>query len=159
MALGVTLIPDSALAARKAVCEDPAHGVCVATKDTGIIKCACNDGRELEVENPEIVDDSEDELLDACWVAYSQTCAPWAPEWTACEEPDLGSCEVTGDKGGQARCDCDDGTSLEDEDLFQLEDLSADELEDACYEQLDTMCGAPPPAPAMQPPPAAAPAE
>lgn len=149
--------PSLAHAARKAVCEHPNGGVCVATKDTGRIKCSCESG-EHELENDEIVDADEQELMDACWDAWSEVCAPWVGETVTCDEPDVGSCELAQEaEGGVVTCDCNELGEISDR-ITGVEDLDVEELEDACFVQLDDLCGPPPASPAMAPPPAGSPA-
>ena len=149
--------PSLALAARKAVCEHPNGGVCVATKDTGRIKCSCESG-EHELEDDDIVNADEQELMDACWDAWSEVCAPWVGETVTCEEPDVGSCELAQEaEGGVVSCDCAELGEVSDR-ITDVEDLDTDALEDECYTQLDDLCGPPPASAAMAPPPPGPPA-
>ena len=139
--------PSVAKAARQAVCEHPEGSYCTAKKDTGRITCQCLDG-EHELQDPELPMSSDDELMDACWEAWSQTCGSWGKQEAECEEPDLGGCEVNDE--GEVLCTCADGS--EEEDLVStLEGLDADALEDSCYEQLDRLCAPPEPEPVMAP--------
>jgi len=143
--------PSLAHAARKAVCEHPNGGVCVATKDTGRIKCSCESG-EHELDNDEIVNADEQGLMDACWDAWSEVCAPWVGETVTCEEPDVGSCELAQEsEGGVVTCDCDELGEISDR-ITGVEDLDSDALEDECHVQLEDLCGPPPASPAMAPP-------
>lgn len=140
--------PAPALAAREAVCDHPEGSRCTVKHDTGRIECQCLDGTH-ELRDPEVPMLGESELMDACWDAWSQTCAPWAG-WVTCDEPDLGTCEVTGQDGGQLECECEDGSEVE-ESLAALEGLDEDALTDSCYEQLDRVCAPPEPEPVMAP--------
>lgn len=135
-------------AARQAICEHPEGSRCVAINDTGRIECSCLDG-EYEQRNPDITGADDAALMDACWDAWTVSCAPWKL-WTSCEAPDRGACDITGAGGGQATCDCISGETIDDDGLEQLQGLGADALDDACHEQLDRLC-APPPPPAAAP--------
>ena len=141
--LGITGLaaPSSALAAREAVCNHPEGSRCTATLSTGRILCECLDG-QYELHDPELPMADESGLMDACWEAWSQTCAPWTAESVECEEPDVGACEVTADDGGEVECTCADGSEVE-ESLASLEGQDEDALEDSCYEQLDRLCEPP----------------
>ncbi|MEM6993492.1 MAG: hypothetical protein AAF721_23460 [Myxococcota bacterium] len=142
-----------ARAAFKAVCEHPQGGTCVATRATGSIACSCR-GEQHEIDNEDIKSGSDDELMDACWAAFSEVCIEKSEEVATCDEPDRGTCEVGGADGGFANCECEAAGEQTEDGLSDLEDLTGEDLEEACYEQLDRLCvprtaaaTAPPPAP------------
>lgn len=137
----------TAAAAFKAVCESPVGGACTATRSSGIIECACK-GDTFETTNEEIKSADDDELLDACWVAFSMFCTERTPETAQCSEPDHGDCEVSAE--GWADCTCSAIGTVREEDLSDVKDLSGEALEDACYEQMDRLC-IPPASPATAP--------
>ncbi|MEX1365072.1 MAG: hypothetical protein AB1Z98_18225 [Nannocystaceae bacterium] len=141
-----------ARAARQAVCEHPEGSVCTAKRDTGRIVCQCLDG-EYETRDPELSMADDDGLMDACWEAWRNSCAPWTAAEASCDEPDVGECDV--DDEGEVACSCDNGDELDEVDEA-LEGLDAEALEDACPEQLERLCG-PSPAPSMGPPAEVAP--
>ncbi len=146
--VSAVILPTPAHAARQAVCQHPDGSQCTAKKDSGRIECQCLDG-DVELTDQDITGANEDELMDACWDAWSQVCAPWTPEVT-CEEPSLGSCTVSADDGGRAYCDCA-ATGEVEEELSSLDGLDEDELTDECHVQLERICM--PPDPIMGPPP------
>ncbi|MEM7159489.1 MAG: MYXO-CTERM sorting domain-containing protein [Myxococcota bacterium] len=151
VAFGAALLaPASADAARQAICEHPEGSACVAKKDTGRVQCQCLDG-EVEVRRPELTGANEEELMDACWEAWTDSCAPWSDRVT-CEEPSRGKCEVTPNGGGMASCFCDVEGEVERTDLAALTDLDDDALEQACYVQIDDLCSAAAPEPTPAPP-------
>ena len=143
----ITLVPADAGAAYKAICESPLGGACTATRSSGIIECACK-GDVFETTNEDLSSANDEELLDACWVAFSMFCTERTPETAKCSEPDHGECEVSAE--GWADCTCDAIGTVREEDLSELEDLTGEALDDACYEQMDRLC-IPPASPAMAP--------
>ena len=145
---GALFAPTMAQAARQAICEHPEGSVCVAKKDTGRIQCQCLDG-EVELRR-ELGGANEQELMDACWDAWTDSCAPWADR-VVCEEPSRGKCEVTPNGGGMASCFCDVEGELERTELSELVDLDDDALEQACYAQIDDLCSAAAPEPMPAP--------
>lgn len=137
----------SALTAK---CEHPDGSYCSIKQDTGRINCQCHDG-EHELRDEDAAGAGQDDLMDACWDAWAETCGPPSPTWVSCEEPDVGDCRVSPDDGGVAKCSCG-GEKVEEEGISELVDLDDEALEDACYEQLDRLCE-PEPEPVMGPPP------
>lgn len=136
-------LPSTANAARQAVCEHPEGSYCVAKNDTGRIECQCLDG-EYEVREPSITGSTEDELLDACWEAWTANCAPWKLS-TSCDQSGLGSCEISAADSTVA-CACEHGSIVELEGVDSLEGLGSAQLEGACEEQIELQCPAAPPA-------------
>ncbi|MEM7157057.1 MAG: hypothetical protein AAF799_29665 [Myxococcota bacterium] len=133
--------PGTASAARQAVCEHPEGSVCVAKNDTGRIECQCLDG-DYEVREPSITGSTEEELLEACWEAWTASCAPWKLE-ASCDESGLGSCEVSAD--GTVACACEHGSIVELEEVDAVQGLGSTDLPGACEEQIELQCPAGPP--------------
>lgn len=148
-ALMMMAAPDRAHAARQAICEHPEGSRCTATNDTGRIQCQCLDA-EHEIKDPTIPGSSEEELLDACWEAWTLSCAPWKLA-TSCDEADRGSCEVSAADGGTVQCACEHGDIVEHTGVEALDGLEQDKLEGACEEQIVQQCPPRPPAPAEPP--------
>jgi len=134
----------TAQAAYKAECNHPSGGYCTVVRASGDVTCGCG-GETYEGHDDTVSSADDQQLLDACWDAYSLYCTDRTDEVTSCEEPDLGACEVSGADGGTADCDCAANGVVSEHDVDALTDLSGEDLEDECYAQLDRMCEPPPP--------------